>query len=271
MGSRDGITDEEQVAIAAYEAKHPRNGKRTKVKRKRHRPYPGRISPKRELADERRRPPVRPSYRLPSEMSAVEALEWAFGREKVRLELPDRRDAEERGFGFGMEYVLLQRARLGGVRIDTSIGRSEPHEDAETIAAILANLPDGVGGKRMAIQVAELARAGRQPDWMPDAEPRIEPVAWNAKGMAKTEVFETIRIPTVMRNGKRGQMTVSRKVDVRYCPCRIVPDQAQISAARNAYTRWWMAVDRFRVNVRASGMLRAFVVTDVMPAAAPWR
>ncbi len=267
----DKFTDDERAAIAAYEARHPRQEKRTRAKPRRPQSYPDRMAPEREPADQRRRPPARPTYRLPSEMSAVEALDWAFRREKVRLELPDRRDAHERAYGFGMEHVLLQRARLGGVRIDTSIGRSEPHEDAETIAAILANLPDALGGKRMAIQVAELARAGRQPDWMQDAEPRIEPVAWNAKGMAKTEVFETIRVPTLMRNGKRGAMTVSRKVDIRYCPCRIVPDQAQISAARNAYTKWWMAVDRFRVDVKASGMLKAFAVTEAMPPAAPWR
>ena len=40
-------------------------------------------------------------------------LEWAFRVEKAQLELPQRRDIDEGGFGFGMEYVLIQRARLG--------------------------------------------------------------------------------------------------------------------------------------------------------------
>ena len=39
--------------------------------------------------------------------------EWAFRAEKAQLELPVRRDIDEEGFGFGMEYVLIQRARLG--------------------------------------------------------------------------------------------------------------------------------------------------------------
>ena len=56
---------------------------------------------------------------VPREMSVLEALEWAFAREKVRLDLPDPRSVEERGYGFGMEYVLLERAKLGGVKIDT--------------------------------------------------------------------------------------------------------------------------------------------------------
>jgi hypothetical protein len=33
----------------------------------------------------------------------------------------------------------------------------------------VAQIPDSLGGKRMAIRVAELARAGLTPDWMPSA------------------------------------------------------------------------------------------------------
>ena len=36
-------------------------------------------------------------------------LEWAFRVEKAQLELPMRRGIDEEGFGFGMEYVLIQR------------------------------------------------------------------------------------------------------------------------------------------------------------------
>jgi hypothetical protein len=41
------------------------------------------------------------------------------------------------------------------------------HEEAEVIAATVATMPDSLGGKRMTIRVAELARAGLTPDWMP--------------------------------------------------------------------------------------------------------
>ncbi len=43
------------------------------------------------------------------------------------------------------------------------------------IAATVAEVPDSLGGKRMAIRVAELARAGLTPDWMPGAVPRCVP------------------------------------------------------------------------------------------------
>ena len=37
------------------------------------------------------------------------ALEWAFRVEQAQLELPLPPDVTEEGFGFGLEYVLLQR------------------------------------------------------------------------------------------------------------------------------------------------------------------
>ena len=105
------------------------------------------------------------------------ALEWAFGVEKAQLELPPAKDGAEEGFGFGLEYILLQRAILG-CKIDGGQHKmgGYVHADAEVIAATLAGLPDSLGGKRMAISVAELARAGLTPDWMPGAVPRCVPV-----------------------------------------------------------------------------------------------
>ena len=40
-------------------------------------------------------------------------LEWAFRVEKAQLELPLLKDVSEECFGFGMEYILLQRGALG--------------------------------------------------------------------------------------------------------------------------------------------------------------
>lgn len=104
------------------------------------------------------------------------ALEWAFRVEQAQLEPPLPLDVIEEGFGFGLEYVLLQRAVLG-CKIDGGqhkIG-GYTHEDAEVIAATVAGIPDSLGGKHMAIRVAELARAGLTPDWMPGAVPRCVP------------------------------------------------------------------------------------------------
>lgn len=96
--------------------------------------------------------------------------------EQAQLDLPLPPDVTDEGFGSGLEYVLLQRAALG-CKIDGGqykIG-GYTHEDAEVIAATVAGTPDSLGGKRMAIRVAELARAGLTPDWMPGAVPRCVP------------------------------------------------------------------------------------------------
>ena len=65
-------------------------------------------------------------------MSVQQALEWAFRSEHAQLELPEPPDTERgQGFGFGLEYVLMQRAALG-CKVDGGqhkIG-SYTHEDA---------------------------------------------------------------------------------------------------------------------------------------------
>jgi len=105
------------------------------------------------------------------------ALEWAFRVEKAQLELPPPKDVTEEGYGFGLEYILLQRAALG-CKVDEGQHKmgSYTHPDAEVIAATVGGLPDSLGGIRMAIGVAEMARAGLTPDWMPGVVPRCVPM-----------------------------------------------------------------------------------------------
>lgn len=203
--------------------------------------------------------------KLKRAMSVQQALEWAFRVEKVQLELPPPQDAEEEGFGFGLEYILLQRAALG-CKVDGGQHKmgSYTHADAETIAAIVAGLPDSLGGKRMAIRVAELARAGLTPDWMPGAVPRCVPVAMKHNqygGRAVTIVVSTERVRT------RGKW---RTVEVLACPVTWRPHPEQIASARRSYEDWWQALDWVRDGLATSGMLRDVEVTGVMPKVRPW-
>jgi hypothetical protein len=198
-------------------------------------------------------------------MSVQQALEWAFRIEKAQLELPMPQDVTEEGFGFGLEYVLLQRAALG-CRVD--VGQYKlggyTHEDAEVIAATVAGMPDSLGGKRMAIRVAELARAGLTPDWMPGAVSRCVPVdvKRNQHGeRATTIVVGTERILT------RGKW---RTVEILACPVTFSPHPEQIQAARRAYDDWCRALDWVRAGLIAGGMLRKLDVTDTLPKSQPW-
>ena len=198
------------------------------------------------------------------------ALEWAFGVEKAQLELPPAKDGAEEGFGFGLEYILLQRAILG-CKIDGGQHKmgGYVHADAEVIAATVAGIPDSLGGKRMAIRVAELARAGLTPDWMPGAVPRCVPtiVKQNQHGThAGAIVVGTERI----RVRGAGARATWKTVEILACPVTFSPHPQQIETARRGYDDWWQALGWVREGLIAGGMLREVEVTAAMPKARPW-
>jgi len=194
------------------------------------------------------------------------ALEWAFRVEQAQLELPPPKDVTEEGFGFGLEYVLMQRAALG-CKVDGGQHKmgSYTHPDAEVIAATVSGLPDSLGGKRMAIRVAEQARAGLTPDWMPGVVPRCVPMETkqNQHGKrAATIVVGTERVKTL---GKW------RSVEVLACPITWRPHPEQIASARRGYENWWQALDWVRDGLISGGMLRDVELTAAMPKALPWK
>jgi len=192
-------------------------------------------------------------------------LEWAFRVEKAQLELPLPTDTVEEASGYGLEYVLIQRARLG-CQVDGGrykIG-SYTHEDAEVVAATLAGLPDALGGKRMAIRVAELARAGLTPDWMPGAVPRCVPVETRRNQHGERASTEIVGVEHVQYRGRW------RTVELLACPVTWRPHPEQIAGARRAYQDWWKALGWVREGLMDGGMLRAVEVTSVMPKLRPW-
>ena len=137
------------------------------------------------------------------------------------------------------------------------------------IAATVARIPDSLGGKRMAIRVAELARAGLTPDWMPGAVPRCVPtiVKQNQHGThAGTIVVGTERVrvrgPSVRATWKT--------IDILACPVTFSPHPHQIASARRSYDDWWQALGWVCEGLIAGGMLREVEVTGAMPKAGPW-
>jgi hypothetical protein len=211
------------------------------------------------------------SKRPKRSMPVQQALEWAFGKEKAELELPDRPDLERGvGFGFGLEFVLLQRAALG-CQIDGGRYKlgSYTHEDAEVIAATVAGMPDSLGGKRMAIRVAELARAGLTPDWMPGAVPRCVPIIVKQSQHGPhvgTVVVGTERIRT---RGPTARGTW-KTIDIFACPVTFCPHPQQIEAARRSYEEWCKALGWVRAGLIAGGMLRDMEVKGLLPKVRPW-
>ena len=193
-----------------------------------------------------------------------ELLEWAFGTEKAQIETDPVKILCGVGLpGFGMEYVLMERMQLGGVRIDTSVGRSLPHEDAEMVAAVLQNVTLGRGGPSLAIYMAGLARAGITPDWMPEARPRIVPVAWRE---TKHGRFAATEVADVIKHRHRGRVI---RREVRYCPVTFYPSAAKIAAARRDYLDWWGVLLDLRTYLKDLPF-RDFILSDAMPPMKPW-
>jgi hypothetical protein len=158
---------------------------------------------------------------------------------------------------------MMEQARLG-CRVDGG-GYSEPHPDADLVASAVAQLPDYLGGRRMAVDIADLARARRHPDFMAGALPYFEPVAWaqsNRHGRSsKTQVIGQC---VDVRKGKPVN------VDVLVCPVRCRNDAAVIGRARRSYLNWYGALLDLRATFRLGGDLSSWHITDEMPVRAPW-
>jgi hypothetical protein len=199
-------------------------------------------------------------------MSVQQALEWAFRVEHAQLALPEPANPErEQGFGFGLEYVLMQCAALG-CKIDGGQYKmgTHTHKDAEVIAATVAGIPDNLGGKRMAMRVAELARAELTPDWMPGAVSRCVPVEVkrNQHGARATAIV--VGMERVLSRGKW------RTVEILACQVAYSPHPEQIKAARQAYISWWQALNWLMDRLLNSQLLREVELTPSMPKPKPW-
>ena len=194
------------------------------------------------------------------------ALEWAFRVEKAQLELPLPQDLTEAGFGFSLEYALVQQAALG-CKVDGGRHKmgSYTHADAEVIAATVAGMPDSLGGIRMAIYVAELARAGMTPDWLPGVVPRCVPVETKSNQHGEQSTTVVVGIERVLHRGRW------RSIEVLACPVTWRPHPEQITSARRGYEDWWQALDWARDGLVAGGMLREVEVTAAMPKIKPWQ
>ena len=125
-------------------------------------------------------------------------------------------------------------------------------------------MPSNFGGIRMAICVAELARAGITPDWMPGAVPRCVPVETKQNQYGERAATIVVGTERVMTRGKW------RTVELLACPVTWRPHPEQIAYARRGYDEWWQALNWVRVGLIAGGMLREVEVTTAMPKERPW-
>lgn len=190
-------------------------------------------------------------------VSILELLHWAFQRECAQIEFPD--DARQE---ISATYAMM-RVYQCGVRVDGG-GRSLPHPDADLVAAALSVLPEGCGGRGMAVTIAELARQGSTPDWGDGAQPQCVPEEWRNSKHGRFAKTVSLGVHRILSRGR------VRQVDVRICPVRHLNEASEVARRRRGYMQWWGALLELRQTFRIHDNLSAFVVTDDMPAMRPW-
>lgn len=208
------------------------------------------------------------------ELSIEAALVWAFATERSGIDFAEERDPDSYAGGGSADSVwtLMKRGRLG-CRVDGG-GYSEPHDDAQMISSQVAALSEGSGGRKMALQVAELARVGMRPDWMKDARPRCVAAEWKGNrhggGAATADAADlgSAGWKAVPRRNRKGVVVHD---PVRYCPVIYTPTARTIAAARRNYLQWWGALLEIGAHLRLTGVLSGIKITDEMPPLHPWR
>ncbi|MEQ8292499.1 MAG: hypothetical protein RIA08_09855 [Roseovarius sp.] len=212
--------------------------------------------------------PQRPRGETGKELISVRGLlEWAFGVEFASLEYDEVSAAlYGRSFaGIGAEYRIMQQLALGkgrgeGVRVDTSFGTSHPHDDAEMVATVLRHTVRW----SLAVQVAELSRSGRLPDWGAGARPRCEPAEWRR---CKHGLYASTDRGDRWTFVSAGRV---KRVEGRICPIVYRDTARELAARRRAYLDWWGALLSVKSGLNAVD-LRRFEVTEAMPPMEPWK
>lgn len=196
------------------------------------------------------------------EMSIQSALEWAFGTERATLDFDERKGDNLRP-GVSPVWVVMQRGALG-CTIDGG-GHSLPAHDADIIASTVAHLPDRVGGRAMALRIAELARAAQVPDWGRDLKPHCIPTGWRCENQFGPQaVTAQGRAETLVSRGR------SQTFRPLYCPVTYTAEASRIAAARAAYHAWCDALAWLAVELRSRPVLDRVTITAVLPDPEPW-
>ncbi len=198
-------------------------------------------------------------------MSIQAALEWAFVNEKAQLDF-DEYGAHEFDRGAVDTLWILARRNELGCTVDGG-GSNPPHIDAQIIAGAVEVLPEGLGGRAMALQVVEMARARSAPDWGQGDRVAVVPFGWDYDEEIGDFVAGTAKTGSLWRWRTRHRKT--REARGVVCPVSYTGTARSIAAKRRNYLAWWGAVLDLQSSL--SGRLHTIEITGVLPPMAPWR
>jgi hypothetical protein len=201
--------------------------------------------------------------RVRREIGIQRLLEWAFADECASVDFEDAGTLTQ-GYGYvGNAFRMAERGALG-CRIDGG-GRSDPDADADLVAAAVSVLPEGCGGRGMAVQIAELARARRVPDLMVGASSRCYPSNVNRNQHGSSSATEHVCYVT------DGAGRKPKRWDVRVCPVSYSNVGGEIARARRNYLQWYSALLELRQTFVNFNNLSRWSVSAAMPAMRPWQ
>ncbi len=214
---------------------------------------------------------IRPATTDKRQIAIIDLLHWAFARECAQLDF--EHPASAMGYGYASGTALILQHEQLGCRVDGG-GRSEPHPGADLVASAVAVLPEGRGGRGMAIRIAELARVRAAPHWHPNNCQRVYPSETRIGSGGERARIQSAEVlgqegwpPQPRRN--RKQVLVHEAVP--FCPVVVRPTGHEIAYSRRSYLDWWFALLELRDTFRLCANLSAWEVTFEMPPQAPWK
>ena len=199
--------------------------------------------------------------RVRQDISIQRLLEWAFADECASV---DFEDPGTLAVGYGYIGNAGRMADYGalGCRV-VGGGRSWPDADADIVASAVACLPEGCGGRRMAVSIAEWARARSGPDAMVDAELRCVPVEVHQNRHGVRSKVQELQFTDCM--------TGLPRVGGKAWPVRYTVSAAQIASARRIYLEWRLALLELRNTFQVHNNLSRWSVSDLLPPLEPWK
>ncbi|MBM3606668.1 MAG: hypothetical protein FJX25_18765 [Alphaproteobacteria bacterium] len=211
--------------------------------------------------------PITRSPRNVRTMSVQDALSWAFLTEKAQLDFDQYGAHEFDRRGVDTLWILARRAEVG-VTVDGG-GTSDPARDAQIIAAVVEALPEPLGGRRMAMQIAELARARSAPDWGQEDRLGITPCGWDWSD--EEGCFVAGASATGSQWVWRDKHRNKREAQGVVCAVSYTGTAGMIAGKRRNYLAWYGAVLDLWAVLRRPGTLDTIQITDSLPPLAPWR
>ena len=198
-------------------------------------------------------------------MSIEGALQWAFANEKAQLTFDEYGAHEFDRAAVDPIWIMARRAEVG-CAIDGG-GTSAPADDAQVIAAVVEALPDQVGGRRMALQIAELARARNAPDWGQHDRISVVPFGWDWDEDEGRFMAGTAKAGSLWR--WRTSQRKIKEIRGTACPISIEGSPRTIAAKRRNYLAWIGAL--YELHSRLSYALHRIELSEAFPPLAPWR